>query len=89
MLFAIKVPHCIPQPQWGTVATNKVFNYPINFKHIAIPVVTIIDNREVPEDKDDKTQTGVKDITLTTCIPWTWIGYDGFKPKINVIIIGC
>ena len=75
--------------QWGTVATHEVFNYPISFKHIAIPVISVIDNRETPEDQDDKTQTGVKDITLTTCIPWTWQSYNEFKPKINVVIIGC
>ena len=33
--------------QWGTA--YGVFNYPISFKHIAIPVITVIDDRESPE----------------------------------------
>ena len=73
--------------QWGT--TYGVFNYPISFKHIAIPVITVIDDRESPEDADDKTQTGVKDITLTSCIPWSWQSSDEITLKMNVIIIGC
>ena len=73
--------------QWGTA--YGVFNYPISFKHIAIPVITVIDDRESPEDADNKTQTGVKNITLTSCIPWTWQSSNELKLKINVVIIGC